>query len=196
MDGDDTLQGLAGDDLLEGNAGDDSLSGGEGNDTLASGYGFDTLDGGAGDDLLLAGIPRAYGGVRVFIGGEGEDTLSMDRYRMQHLDLGVGTDIEVASFGSGILYGTDESDMLDISGVRDLVTWTYNRFEMAESLYVELYDGDDTFLANQTADRIEGGSGNDSISGGAGYDRIFGDDGDDTLLGGADGDELYGGAGQ
>ncbi len=90
----DTLSGAGGADKLLGNAGNDSLSGGAGADTLSGGAGNDKLLGGKGNDSLY--------------GGKGNDSLWGD----------AGSDTFLYNNGDGkdIIYGFDNSDILEISG--------------------------------------------------------------------------------
>jgi serralysin len=70
--------------------------------------------------------------------------------------------------------------------------------------FVNVTTQDDTFLANDYADFIRGGfgndallgyAGNDTLHGDAGDDQLYGGDGDDYLDGGPGGDAMYGGLG-
>ncbi|MDO5706813.1 MAG: M10 family metallopeptidase C-terminal domain-containing protein [Paracoccus sp. (in: a-proteobacteria)] len=56
--------------------------------------------------------------------------------------------------------------------------------------------GNDTLWGGTGDDRIEGGTGDDLLHGQDGHDTIFGGAGNDTLHGGAGADQLHGGAGR
>ena len=138
-DGDDTIYGGAGSDRIYGNAGNDSLVGGDGNDAIAGGAGADRIYGNAGNDNLYggdgndamsggagndklsgdAGNDNMYGGDGndslnggtgndTLIGGKGNDKLWGD----------AGADKFIYSNGDGkdIIYGFDNTDMLQITG--------------------------------------------------------------------------------
>ncbi|MCR5563167.1 MAG: hypothetical protein K6F46_07345, partial [Desulfovibrio sp.] len=55
--------------------------------------------------------------------------------------------------------------------------------------------GDDALVGGEGNDTLNGGAGDDTLFGGAGNDELHGGDGDDTLNGEADNDTLFGGAG-
>jgi Ca2+-binding RTX toxin-like protein len=62
------------------------------------------------------------------------------------------------------------------------------------ALYVDLGDGNDTFLSRDTnsVPVVYGGAGNDTFEGGMNVDRFFGGDGDDSLKGANGADQLRG----
>lgn len=101
--GDDTLKGGVGNDKLLGDSGKDVLSGGEGNDTLLGGKDSDTLWGDAGNDKLYGGEDND-----TLIGGKGNDSLWGDS----------GADKYIYESGDGkdVIFGFDDSDMLQITG--------------------------------------------------------------------------------
>ena len=98
----DTLSGAAGADKLYGNAGNDSLSGGNGADTLSGGAGNDKLYGGNGNDSLW--------------GGAGNDSLWGNA--------GADTFIYANGDGKDVIYGFENSDILQITGT---FTGSYNK---------------------------------------------------------------------
>ncbi|PCI63652.1 MAG: hypothetical protein COB37_04280 [Kordiimonadales bacterium] len=58
-----------------------------------------------------------------------------------------------------------------------------------------LSDGDDTAIANDAENLLDGGDGNDTLRALAGNDRLFGRDGNDVLRGGTGADFISGGLG-
>lgn len=79
--GDDTLYGGDGDDFIFGNAGNDTLNGGAGNDTLRGNLGNDIMNGNAGDDVIY------FDNGDTVDGGTGTDTLALQVWREQDIDL-------------------------------------------------------------------------------------------------------------
>ncbi|GAB5387834.1 MAG: hypothetical protein Alpg2KO_08020 [Alphaproteobacteria bacterium] len=74
---------------------------------------------------------------------------------------------------------------------------TFADFVKARTIFVELADGGDSFVASDVfqAFDVQGGSGADYVIGGTGDDTITGADGNDQLFGSAGTDFLEGGAG-
>ncbi len=100
---DNTLAGGAGSDTISGGAGDDTLIGDNGNDYLSGGSGDDYVLGGAGNDKLYG-----YTGDDTLIGGKGNDSLwGQD---------GADTFIYNAGDGKDMIFGFDDTDMLEING--------------------------------------------------------------------------------
>lgn len=106
--------------------------------------------------------------------------------------------------GSLQLKGTDQSDILRVTGTRaSLLAEVYGgqgddtiSLEVVSArgtLYGE--EGDDTITGNTGSDKIYGGNGADILNGGAGTDFLYGDAGDDTIYGGLGTDTMYGGQG-
>ncbi|MEE1656111.1 calcium-binding protein [Microvirga sp. CF3062] len=220
--GNDTLLGGAGRDTLIGGSGNDSLVGGSGDDryvvdslrdriretakggldtvearvsgyTLAAGIenlilsariaqgkgnalanvisgnrAANTLDGGAGDDTLIGGA-----GNDKLIGGTGNDTASYAGAAK-----GVSADLSRTTAQDTKGAGTDR-----LSGIENAI---------GSSFGDTLTGGADSIL---TANRLDGGSGDDALFGGGGDDTLIGGSGDDTLIGGSGSDSLAGGAG-
>ena len=92
--GNDKFSGKNGADSLIGNAGNDSIWGGNDNDILSGGDGNDRLWGGDGKDTLTGGT-----GNDKLWGGDGADTF-----------------IYNAGDGKDVIYGFDDTDMLQITG--------------------------------------------------------------------------------
>lgn len=101
--GDDTLKGGVGNDKLLGDSGKDVLSGGEGNDTLLGGKDSDKLWGDAGNDKLYGGEDND-----ILTGGKGNDSLWGDS--------GADKFIYESGDGKDVIFGFDDSDMLQITG--------------------------------------------------------------------------------
>ncbi|WP_122209047.1 calcium-binding protein, partial [Pseudomonas viridiflava] len=222
-DGKDNLSGDDGDDLLLGGSGDDSLSGGDANDTLKGGADNDSLSGGYGDDFLDGGSGNdtLYGGygsdVYVFGHGSGQDTINNSAYndttvnkldvvRLEGLnqadvslrrdsdDLVIqirdsGDTLRVASyFSSSAIYGYAVDQLLFADGS------TLNVDQLRAAILKGTQE-DDSLIAFESADFLNGLGGNDTISGRGGDDVLDGGDGKDTLSGEDGNDTLFGGAG-
>ncbi|PYD22726.1 calcium-binding protein [Pseudomonas savastanoi pv. glycinea] len=222
-DGKDNLSGDDGDDLLLGGSGDDSLSGGDANDTLKGGADNDSLSGGYGDDFLDGGSGNdtLYGGygsdVYVFGHGSSQDTINNSAYndttvnkldvvRLEGLnqadvslrrdsdDLVIqirdsGDTLRVASyFSSSAIYGYAVDQLLFADGS------TLNVDQLRAAILKGTQE-DDSLIAFESADFLNGLGGNDTISGRGGDDVLDGGDGKDTLSGEDGNDTLFGGAG-
>ncbi|MDO6481750.1 calcium-binding protein [Shimia thalassica] len=220
--GNDSLFGEDGDDDLYGGHGADYLSGGVGNDTLradvsnySSHFGHssgpdglnDTLDGGAGDDLLYSGQYAQldeYVGAEVYLGGEGEDTLSVGGLRGD-LILDSGASIEVLI---GRIYGLESGISVDLSGLsatgqeqdfhpigEGLAPFVAGDASIAsltterQNTHSVLGAGADIMTGSMFNDQVVAGAGNDVVAGGAGTDVLEGREGDDSLDG-QDGDDF------
>lgn len=138
-DGDDRLEGRAGNDELRGDSGDDHLLGGDGDDILLGQTGSDFMDGGAGDDAIqdwhdIDSDETAFGGDGdddiwisggplsgpmvsrhiVLDGGDGDDSLRIDRYGMVELTGsihgGAGDDYVMSSNGEGLVIDLGEGN--------------------------------------------------------------------------------------
>jgi Ca2+-binding RTX toxin-like protein/GH24 family phage-related lysozyme (muramidase) len=219
---DEIIAGLGGNDFVYGGGGNDSLLGDAGNDALYGQAGNDTLDGGVGNDLLDGGTGND---IYLFGRGSGQDTiLSQDgtANKRDVLKLTVGVlpaDIElIRNIDDLILTIRDTGDRMTVAGYfvndgvsqsslesiefSDGTTWNFAAVKvMLPSLGTE---GDDRIRGYNTAEIIDGLSGNDVIegqggddviSGGAGSDTLFGQQGNDTLDGGIGNDSLQGGVG-
>ncbi|MEP3891060.1 MAG: LamG-like jellyroll fold domain-containing protein [Hellea sp.] len=172
LDGGDRLVGLLGDDTIFGNEGDDYIYGD-----------YDPLDefgitgsGGGGDDVLNGGL-----GNNILHGGVGNDT---------------------ADFGfDGSLYGQVVVDLtLAPTQDRGLVyqDQTSTIISRNELISIENINGgdlDDTIAADDIANVLRAGGGDDFVLGRAGDDVLFGGDGDDLINGGINNDILIGGRG-
>jgi serralysin len=94
-DGNDFIVGYGGNDLISGQTGNDTLFGDEGNDTLIGGDGIDHLYGGSGNDSLYAH----------------SESVSAETYG-EGLYGGTGNDYLFAQYGSAILDGGDDNDIV------------------------------------------------------------------------------------
>jgi len=172
-DGDDTIFGHAGADTLRGGAGHDQLFGGDGNDQLESGVDFGPLHGEAGDDTLL-GSNDSTGAYEYFYGGVGNDSIQTGGGYAQALgEDGADTIIASGSALAEFLDGGAQADRIDA------------RLTNAGGA---VYLLDNASGAEDAADTMLGGAGNDSIYSYGGADSIDGGAGDDllTLTRGAD----------
>jgi Ca2+-binding RTX toxin-like protein len=198
--GDDIIYATrGGDDRIEAGSGRDSVIGGAGNDVILGGADGDILSGGAGNDRLYADTQMdvataiAQGNSQTGIGQQGD-----------WLAGGAGDDILVGSSGNDVLTGGGGSDLLiggagndDILGDTD---WTATSFnwtvtDRPSDRYFYPVMGTQ-FPADDLADVIYAGVGNDHAWGGIGNDVIFGEGGNDKLYGESGNDTMQGGAGE
>jgi Ca2+-binding RTX toxin-like protein len=203
--GNDTVFGGIYDDSFRGSDGDDRLSGGGGNDTIWGDRGFDTIGGGDGNDSLFANVP---GRIREFLpnslnggggndglfgsagndtlnGGSGDDTISGESGRdLLLFDLAGAVSIDLMA-GTAIGQGTDSLlSIEDIRGSRDADTISANN----QANMLDGGAGNDSLFGFGSNDTLLGGTGNDSLSGGNANDILSGDLGSDVLSGGTGAD--------
>ena len=187
--------------------------------------GNNVIDAGNGDDII-----RANGGSDVIIGGDGIDTLdyeenagtkglviilkNIDTYTVdeknmsfEHLssiDKKAHTYYKITdTFGNtDYLYkktdGNVDIEIFELSSNND----TMSADDNANTIYAGLGNdiiygnaGDDYIAGEVGNDTLYGGAGNDYLLGSFGDDKLYGDDGSDTLHGNIGADILYGGAG-
>ena len=160
--GADNLHGADGDDLIDGGADNDSLNGGSNNDLLYGSLGDDTLNGDEEHDLLL--------------GGEGADTL----------DGGSGHDVLVGGAGEDTLVGGNGDDVL-YGGLGGDAATDINQDNLGDTqdnlgaIVAGLQSTSDQAMgADDSADILDGGAGDDLLFVGAG----------DTATGGGGMDEF------
>lgn len=155
--------GGAGADTLIGSSGANALDGGPGDDALSGGLGNDTLSGGPGNDIFSE--DSSPNGSDVFIGGDGEDTVS---YALRTNPVTVTID-DTANDGESGEADNVHSDVEDVVGG----------------------SGNDTITGSSFGNALSGGPGNDTLNGGGGMDTLRGglgndiengDTGDDTFL--------------
>lgn len=157
------IVGGGGSDLICGGSGRDRIAGDRGNDTLRGGPGNrDEVDGGPGDDDVEGGsgaFDTLVGGIgrdRVDGGAGGHDIAS---YR------GAGGAIEV-DLAQGVVLGAESERLI---GIEDVLGGA----------------GEDTLSGTaSTANRLDGGPGDDRLVGSSMGDRAFGGPGSDQCLGG------------
>lgn len=171
-DGNDVIMGQAGHDELHGEDGNDSINGGVGNDTLYGGNNDDKLFGEAGTDLMFgnAGLDEMQGGDQndILVGGVGNDKLWG----------GSGDDTLNAEDGDDLVVGGAGVDRISGGEGND-----------------KLIGGNDSLVADNNADEIDGDAGNDLILGDSGtvgpLDVSSAVGGADTIRGGAGQDTIY-----
>jgi Ca2+-binding RTX toxin-like protein len=184
--GDDNIVGLGGDDVAVGDAGADVISAGEGADLIRGGDGRDMIFSGAGDDLAFggeqadvvygdAGADRLFGdaGNDLITAGAGDDTVFG----------GAGDDLIVAEIGDGndVYFGDDSDggtggDTLDMSAATAAVSvnlGTGSKGSVSSSQTgndtiwgienVNTGSGNDTIVASNAANIMDGGTGNDTF---------------------------------
>ncbi|HEU4462472.1 MAG TPA: calcium-binding protein, partial [Solirubrobacterales bacterium] len=157
----DLVHGGRGSDEVDGGAGRDNVRGGSGNDTVRGGPGRDDVGGGRGDDRVEGGG----GGFDTVAGGIGRDRISggagahdIASYRS------AGGSIEV-DLASGRVRGAEQERL---SGIEDVVGGA----------------GDDLMATSEvTANRLEGGPGDDRLLGALQRDQAFGGPGSDECFG-------------
>jgi Ca2+-binding RTX toxin-like protein len=178
--GRDTIDGGRGKDTIDGKRGNDFVSGGRGSDEVDGGAGRDRVRGGSGNDLVRGGS----GGHDDVEGGLGDDTVDGGRGAFDLLSGGIGSDRidggpgshDIASYrsaggpiavdlASGSVTGAEEEHLVDIEDV------------MGGS-------GDDLLATSElTANRLEGGPGDDRLLGSLRRDQAFGGPGSDECFG-------------
>ncbi|MBZ9799559.1 peroxidase family protein [Mesorhizobium sp. ES1-4] len=186
-DGADTLLGGAGDDLIKAGAGDDVVFGGAGNDIIFGGDGHDMLFGDAGDDRIFGDA-----GNDTIEGGAGNDTVYG----------GSGDDRIIANVGDGddVYWGEDGQDTLDYAAISASLTIDlgngllhHGSVSSAQTGHDTMFgfenmiagSGDDTIIANDAANIMDGGLGSDTF--------VFGSAADangDTIVGLQPGDKI------
>lgn len=157
--GNDSLTGTPAADTLDGQGGDDNLYGGAGNDTIATGSGQNTVEDGPGDDYVTGGPGNdtfiVGTGKDVILPGDGVDTISYAS-RTVGVTITLNGNADDGEPGEGDNVGND-----------------------GERAYGG--SGNDTLVANDLGNLLDGGPGNDTIIGGRGEDRLVGNEGDDII---------------
>lgn len=157
----DLVHGGRGSDEVDGGSGRDNVRGGSGNDAVRGGPGRDDVGGGRGDDSVEGGG----GGFDTVAGGIGRDRIDggagahdIASYRS------AGGPIEV-DLASGRVRGAEQERL---TGIEDVVGGT----------------GDDLMATSEvTANRLEGGPGDDRLLGNLQRDQAFGGPGSDECFG-------------
>lgn len=188
VDADETLEGGGADDILTGHGGDDRITGGDGGDLLGGRDGDDALVGGAGEDYLHGG-----GGNDSLSGGLGDDVIHAED----------GDDLAAGDAGADGLYGHGGDDTLSGDAGADTLIGGEGQDSLAGGAGDDAVSGgigDDLVIGGAGADELDGGDGGDTIWGqsadGADEEADFlnGGAGDDALMLGA-GDYGSGGEG-
>ena len=199
--GDDNIVGLGGDDVAIGDAGEDVISAGEGADLIRAGEGRDMIFSGAGDDQAFggaqadviygdAGADRLFGesGNDLLTAGAGDDTVFG----------GAGDDLIVAEVGDGndVYFGDDSDggtgkDTLDMSAATAGVTVNLGNGALGQGSASSSQTGNDTIWG---IENVNTGSGNDTIVASNAVNVINGGSGNDTFkflsTSAADGDTI------
>jgi Ca2+-binding RTX toxin-like protein len=135
-EGDDDIFGGDDNDMLYGEEGADRIFGDDGDDFIDGGLGDDILNGGAGNDLFVGGIAD---GNDTYDGGAGNDTLDLGSLSAAtRVDLGNGVG------GRGSVTG-NQSGTDTLYGIENVTTGS----------------GNDTIVASNAVNIIDGGAGSD-----------------------------------
>jgi Ca2+-binding RTX toxin-like protein len=187
--GPDVLGGDAGSDFIDGQQGSDEIDGGGDGDQLFGDKGNDTIDGGAGDDKVDGGA----GDDSDLDGGGGSDTVVG----------GSGTDDATGGDGDhDVVRGDAGTDTLaGGGGADDIVSYaTATRSGVQVSLGANKAKGDghddldgfedvvgspqgDTIVGDGSANKLDGGVGDDTLESGGGGGIAYGGPGTDSCNG-------------
>jgi Ca2+-binding RTX toxin-like protein len=190
--GDNTILGEGGNDLIcagdgndtvYGGRGDDSVHGEEGNDSIFGERGSDQLDGGGGEDLLA--------------GESGNDTLEGGPGNGDRVEGGAGDDSLAGGDGDyDVLTGGPGNDSIDGGpGEHDIASYAGTGGAVTIDLGAQSVSGAESEHLSGIEDAI-GGSGDDTLVGAPGSaNRLDGGPGDDHLQAVGEGDEAFGGPG-
>lgn len=202
-DNSDTLSGsdsTAYSDHLSGGKGDDALVGGKGNDTYVFnlGDGFDTIQDASteqntlslGDGITADSIQPWLDGVTgaLWLDFNADDGVSVGKYDASQSKL-------LLYVSQVALYDGTTTNLSQLLAQKDFLVEgddTGDTLQGAISNRNRMYgyDGDDTLIAGQRDDILDGGAGNDALIGGYGDDTLVGGAGDDALEGG-EGNDTY-----
>ena len=204
--GNDTLDGQGGDDQLFGGAGDDTLRGGSGADLMDGGDGRDTATYAlstsrvvyvAGDGAASVGdaVGDALINIEVILGSNFDDIFALSN-GIDELFGNAGNDTLAGLGGDDLLVGGLGGDRLDGGAGVDTASYAF----AASGVYVYIGDGGnwtgeaagDVFIS---IENITGSAFNDILGADNGANRLDGGGGDDLLFGNGGGDILIGGSG-
>lgn len=178
--GEDVLEGEKGGDRLAGGAGDDLLMGDKGNDRAQGGGGEDRVEGGPGDDAALGGGPGSDSvlggpGIDNADGGPGDFDVVRGDSGTDTLSGGAGGD-DIVSYASATRGGIE----VDLAGNRAKGDGhdTLSSFEDVVGSPQA-----DTLVGDGSANRLDGGVGNDTLESGGGGGEAFGGPGSDDCSG-------------
>lgn len=136
----------------------------------------------------LEDLPPA---LKVFSGGDGRDTLLLDKDRSRFAILATGAEIAITPYTK-----VTECVVIDPDTCAPRERPSEGPQILAHDVeLVRFSDGAIVRLGSDSADVLEGSAGSDVLSGRGGRDRIVGGDGDDQLQGGPDFDIMTGGRG-
>jgi Ca2+-binding RTX toxin-like protein len=190
--GDNTIYGEGGDDLICGGGGDDTIHAGRGSDTVYGEGGNDTIYGERGSDHLNGGP-----GEDTLFGENGNDTLDGDGGNGDRLNGGPGDDTLDGGPGDyDILTGGPGNDRIDGGpGAHDVASYAGTGGAVTIDLQTQTVSGAESERLSGIEDAL-GGSGNDTLIGNpATANRLDGGPGNDRLVPAGPGDEAFGGPG-
>jgi Ca2+-binding RTX toxin-like protein len=172
-EGDDTIHGERGSDELDGGGGSDHVYGESGNENMTGGDGdHDYVDGGQGDDSVSGGA----GDFDVVVGGTGNDKIDGgpgEHDIASYADAGGAVTVDLAA---GTVSGAENEHL---TGIEDAIGGP----------------GDDTLIGDPaTANRLDGGPGDDHLEAAGPGDEAFGGPGSDQCGGGFGSEESCGSA--
>ena len=214
-DGNDQVYGDLGDDIVNGNMGNDVVYGGDGNDVVGGGQGNDTVYGDAGDDNVSGGL-----GNDQLYGGTGADTFVFaldvgsvdvindwtpsqgDRIDLSSFNSTIGNATApnvITDFGSLGLTQTNADAQITLPGGQQIILKNTQISSIQPSQFIGNasidHRGNDTLVANDAGEQLNGREGDDTITGGAGADVLNGNIGNDYVGGGPGNDIVHGGQG-
>jgi Ca2+-binding RTX toxin-like protein len=187
-----TIRGMGGNDTICGGRDDDRIYGGRGNDDLFGGLGDDSLDGERGSDDLDGGA-----GKDLLLGSSGNDALRGGAGNHDDLDGGPGDDSLAGGSGDfDVLTSGPGNDAIDGgTGIHDIASYAGTGGAVAIDLEASTVSGAESEQLHGIEDTV-GGSGDDTLTGAAGSaNRLDGGPGNDGIIANGPGDEAYGGPG-
>ncbi len=190
--GGNTIYGEGGNDLICAGDGNDAIFGGRGNDTVFGEEGDDTIHGERGSDDLDGG-----GGEDRVIGENGNDQLGGGAGERDQVSGGPGDDSLNGGDGDfDVLVGGPGNDAIDGGpGAHDIASYAGTGGPVTINLGAGTVSGAEGEHLSGIEDAI-GGSGDDTLTGdGASANRLDGGPGDDDLDAAGPGDEAFGGPG-
>ncbi len=185
--GADTITGSANAETLNGGGGNDTLSGLGGADILIGGSGSDTATyaGVVGGTITLDGAANDPGGDNVqtenVIGGTGVDIITGNT-GVNRLDGGPGGDTVNGGAGADVLVGGVSDGADTYNGGPDIDTVTFAGLAGPVNIALDGSAGTDGDVAN-SVENATGSDGSDIITGSASANRLNGGFGNDTLNG-------------
>jgi Ca2+-binding RTX toxin-like protein len=190
--GDNTIDGEGGDDLICAGGGDDTVHGGRGSDTIDGEGGDDTIYGERGSDQLDGG-----GDEDALFGESGNDDLDGGADNGDRVNGGPGDDS--LSGGAGdydVLTGGPGNDKIDGGpGQHDGASYAGTGGAVTINLQTQTVSGAESEHLSGIEDAV-GGSSNDTLIGDpATANRLDGGPGNDRLVPAGPGDEAFGGPG-